>query len=271
MKSQWFMCIEYQSNASWIQKLVEFDNWLQKGTEEHEQLVYCAPMRSKIEAQTAKKRNLKINSMVSESNFNSNNDRTWNDSKCATGASNHRFRKCDNIQVIKMDDRSECCQRKKVLLSCWWPFSKNSPPQKKNLRRSWLWEKTLSKLLFFKNKSLSLKSPTKTEVFNLISNAESVRRVMKLERVRIFGEEGQFEGTLALCDTGSTQTWVGEDLLEKIDLHGDSVCFNVDGVLFTQFTPSEFLIPKLCQLIVCETKSSYSIQSQENLEIGISV
>ena len=101
---------------------------------------------------------------------------------------------------------------------------------------------------------------------------ESVRRVMKLARVRIFGEEGQFEGTLALCDTGSTQTWVGEDLLKKIDQRGDSVCFNVDGVLVTQFTPFRIahtkIVPGNCMR---DKVKLLTIQSQKNLEIGINV
>ena len=46
----------------------------------------------------------------------------------------------------------------------------------------------------------------KSESTNLTSNSESVRGLMQVARVRIFGQDEQLEDTLAACDTSSTQT-----------------------------------------------------------------
>ena len=59
---------------------------------------------------------------------------------------------------------------------------------------------------------------------------------MQIARVRIFGQDGQFEDTLAACDTGSTRTWVDEDLLDRLQLDGEPVSLNVTGIHGTQST-----------------------------------
>ena len=56
---------------------------------------------------------------------------------------------------------------------------------------------------------------------NLTINSESVRDLMQVARVKIFGQDGQFEDTLAACDTDSTQTWVDEDILDRLQLEVD--------------------------------------------------
>ena len=39
---------------------------------------------------------------------------------------------------------------------------------------------------------------------------------MQVARVSIFGQDRQFEDTLAACDTGSTQTSVDKNLLDRV-------------------------------------------------------
>ena len=60
--------------------------------------------------------------------------------------------------------------------------------------------------------------------------------LMQIASIRIFGREGQFEDTLAVCDTGSTQTWVEEDLLDKLELRREHVSRDVTGFQGTQTT-----------------------------------
>ena len=55
-------------------------------------------------------------------------------------------------------------------------------------------------------------------------------------RIRNFEQEGQFEANVAVCDTGSTQTGVEEDLLDKLELGGEPVSLNVVGFHGTQTT-----------------------------------
>ena len=61
------------------------------------------------------------------------------------------------------------------------------------------------------------------DITNLTSNVESVSGLLQIARVRIFGENGLFEDTLAACDTGSTQTWVDDKTLDKLNITGDLI------------------------------------------------
>ena len=69
-----------------------------------------------------------------------------------------------------------------------------------------------------------------SERTNLISNSESIRGLMRVARVRIFGQGGQFEYTFSESDTGSTQTWVDENLFDRLQLDGETIPLNLTGI-----------------------------------------
>ena len=95
---------------------------------------------------------------------------------------------------------------------------------------------------------------------------------MQIARVRIFGDEGQFEDTLAVCDTGSTQTWVDEDLLEKLELRGEPVSLNVTAIHGTQITTCRAVQATIGPANCMQDKGKLlTIHRQKNLEIGTSV
>ena len=48
--------------------------------------------------------------------------------------------------------------------------------------------------------------------------------------IRVHGNAGSHEDTIALCDTGSSQTWVDQELLEKLNLDGEEVTIHVAGI-----------------------------------------
>ena len=117
-----------------------------------------------------------------------------------------------------------------------------------------------------------MKPINKTELTNLTSNVESIRGLMQRARIRIFGDEGQFEHTLDVCDTGSTQTWVDEDLLEKLELRGEPVSLNVSGIHGTQTTTCRAVQATIGPANCMQDKGKLiTIHSQKNLEIGTSV
>ena len=57
-----------------------------------------------------------------------------------------------------------------------------------------------------------------------------------MARVRNFGQGGQFEDIFAESDTCSTQTWADEDLLDRLQLDGETIPLNVTGIHAWQST-----------------------------------
>ena len=185
---------------------------MQEEAQAHERLVHCAPTSSKIETQTTKfgkKPDFKKSPKPSESAFSSNDDKTRTENKCSIEGSNHRVWNCDKFKNMKIDERYNVVKEKKL---CFCFLADNHAakecPRKRNCGVDGC-EKTHNKLLHYKKRSKNLKPINKTEMTNLTSNVESIRGLMQIARVRIFGDERHFEDTLAVCDTGSTQTWVG--------------------------------------------------------------
>ena len=126
---------------------------------------------------------------------------------------------------MKIDDRYNVAKDNKLCFCCLADnhLGKDCPWKRKCGIDNC--EKFHNEFLHYKKKSDTSKPPT--EVTNLTSNAEPVRGLMQIARVRIFGSEGQFEDTRAACDTGSTQTWVDDQLLKKLDLDAETVSLNV--------------------------------------------
>ena len=48
--------------------------------------------------------------------------------------------------------------------------------------------------------------------------------------IRVHGGTGSHEDTMVLCDTGSSQSWLGQELLEKLNLDGEEVTIPVAGI-----------------------------------------
>ena len=43
----------------------------------------------------------------------------------------------------------------------------------------------------------------------------------------VFQQDGQMQDTLAACNTGYTQTWVGEYPFDRLELDGETICLSV--------------------------------------------
>ena len=274
-KRRWFAFIEAPTKARRIPNLVEFNIWLQEEAQVHERLVHCAPTSSKFETQTTKfgkKPDFKKSPKPSESAFSSNDDKTRTENKCPIEGSNHRVWNCDKFKNMNIDERFNVVKEKKLCFCCLADnHAAKDCPRKRNCGVDGC-EKTQNKLLHYKKRSENLKPINKTEVTNLTSNVESIRGLMQIARVRIFGDEGKFENTLAVCDTGSTQTWVDEDLLEKLELRGEPVSLNVTGIHGTQITTCRAVQATIGPANCMQDKGKLlTIHSQKNLEIGTSV
>ena len=95
---------------------------------------------------------------------------------------------------------------------------------------------------------------------------------MQVARVRIFGQDGQFEDTLAACDTGSTQTWVDEDLLDRLQLDGETITLKVTENHGTQSISCQAVQVTIGAFTSLKSKGKrLMVNRQKNLEIGRSM
>ena len=57
-----------------------------------------------------------------------------------------------------------------------------------------------------------------------------MRGALQVVPIRVHGNARSYEDTMALCDTGSSQTWVDQELLEKLNLDEKEVTIYVAGI-----------------------------------------
>ena len=275
IKRRWFAHIESPLKRTRIPNLVEFDSWLQEESQVHERLLSCTPSTSKFESpksNVVKKPDFKRNAKSNESTFNSNDSKEKTDVKCPIDSASHRIWNCEAFKNMTVDERFKVAKEKKLCFCCLG----SSHPAKDCPRRRKCGidgcERYHNKFLHYKKKPESNKPNARTEGTNLTSNAESVRGLMQIARVRIFGQDGQFEDTLACCDTGSTQTWVDESLLEKLDIKGKTISLNVTGIHGTQVTPCRAAQATIGPASCMKHKAKVlTVHSQKNLEVGKSL
>ena len=132
-------------------------------------------------------------------------------------------------------------------------------------------DKTHNRLLHQKKKQqFSAEKPKDST--NLTSNVESVLDLLQIARVRIFGENRRFQDTLAACYTGTTRTWVDEKVLEKLDITGELISFNVTGMHGTQLTTCKLAQAKIGPVNSAEQSClQLTVNSRESMQVGKSV
>ena len=65
-----------------------------------------------------------------------------------------------------------------------------------------------------------------------IANVKIVRQkgLLQVAVVRLFGLNGRVEDTWALCDTGSTQIWVDDNLIDKLGVECQDITLEVSCI-----------------------------------------
>ena len=111
------------------------------------------------------------------------------------------------VETMSVDERYAAVKEKYLCFSCLGENHSAKECQKPRKCRVVGCDKTHTRLLHQKRKKqVSAEKPNDTT--DLTSNVESVLGLLQIAGVRIFGENGRFEETLAACDTGSTETWL---------------------------------------------------------------
>ena len=231
------MFTESPARAMRAPNLIQED-WLQEESQIHERLLSSGPTISKLDSASSKfgqRFDFKKNPKSGESALSSNTDKDRIDSKRPQCNANHRIWNCEKFKNMKTQDRYDVAKEKILCFACLSDnhVARECPRKKCGIDNC---EKTHNKLLHNRKKFEVSSVSVKSKSTNLTSNSESVRGLMQVARVRIFGQDGQFEDTLAACDTGSTQTWIDEDLLNRLHLDGEAISLNVTGIHGTQST-----------------------------------
>ena len=192
--------------AIWIPILVEFINWLQKDCKctsayftLRQQRPKLSPVSPSLQrSQTSRsRRKMSLRSVQTIARTN----QKWNVLLTVLVTD---FGTAAKFKDMKIDERYNVA--KKMFFCCLGDNhpAKNCPKKRKCVIDDF--EMTNDTFLHYAKKTEINKSAINTEGTKLTSNAESDRGLMPIATVRIFGQEGRLEDTLAVCDTGSTQT-----------------------------------------------------------------
>ena len=171
-----------------------------------------------------------------------------------------------------MQDRYDVVKEKRLCFACLSDnhAAKECPRKKKCVIDNC--EKTHNNLLHYREKSEVSSVSVKSKSTNLSGNSESVRGLMQVVRVRICGQDGQFEDTSAACDTDSTQMWADKDLLDRLQLDGETISLNVTGINGTQSTSCNAVHVTIGPAKSLKNKGKQlKVNSQKSPEIGGSV
>ena len=125
-----------------------------------------------------------------------------------------------------------------------------------------------NRLLHKAVKSLEpLDKKEETNLTTIIKNI--VRGALQVVPIRVHGNAGLHEDTMALCDTGSSQTWVDQELLEKLNLDGKEVTIHVAGIYGTSPIQSRKVEVTLgLAASNAANKCTIWVNSHKNLAVG---
>ena len=107
-----------------------------------------------------------------------------------------------------------------------------------------------------------------------IANGNIVRQkgLLQVAAVRLFGLNGRVEDTWALCDTGSTQTWVDDTLIDKLGVEGQDITLEVSGIHGTRSMKTRSVPSKVGRTNSSVEDAALVIANcHKNLDIGNSV
>ena len=106
------------------------------------------------------------------------------------------------------------------------------------------------------------------------ANGNIVRQkgLLQVAAVRLFGLNGRVEDTWALCDTGSTQTWVDDTLIDKLGVEGQDITLEVSGIHGTRSMKTRSVPIKIGRKNSSVKDAALVIANcHKNLDIGNSV
>ena len=127
-------------------------------------------------------------------------------------------------------------------------------------------EKVLNRLLYKAVNSVEL-AINKAETNLRTIRKTIVRGALQVVPIRVHGKTGSHEDTMVLCDTGSSQTWVDQELLEKPNLVGE-VTIIVAGFHSTSPIESRKVEVTLGPADSTDAKTFTIMNSHKNLAVG---
>ena len=227
MRRKWFGNIKKPQNRVKPPSLMDLNTWLQEQAIVHERLLSSLktlkydPVKPNADS---KKRDQKDR----RSNFEAFVSDKRNTNQCPLQNGIHRIWQCEAFKKKSNDDRCKTVKEKKLWVSC---LNSNHQIKDCKTRKCGIdgCEKVHNRLLHKAVKSLE--PLDKKEETNLTTISKNIGRgALQVDPIRVHGNAGSNEDTMALCDTGSSQTWVDQELLKKHNLDGEEVTIHVAGI-----------------------------------------
>ena len=151
-----------------------------------------------------------------------------NTNQCPLQDGVHRIWQCEAFKKKFIDGRYKTVKKKKLCFLC---LNSNHQIKDGKTRTCGIdgCEKVHTRLLHKGVKSLE-PLDKKEETYLITISKNQFRGALQVVPIRVHGNAGSHEDTMALCDTGSSQTSVDQELLEKLKLDGEEVKNHVAGI-----------------------------------------
>ena len=142
----------------------------------------------------------------------------------------HIIWQCETFKKKFIDDRYKIVMEKKLWFSCLDGSHaiKNGKTRKCSIDSC---EKSHNRLVYKMVKSTESKKKEETTLTTIYRNI--VRGTLYVVPIKVRGMYGFSEETVVLCVTGSSQTWVDQGLLEKLNLGSEEVTIQVVDICGT--------------------------------------
>ena len=230
LREQWFAFTENSKSAV---NLVSFRDWLQKKAMIHERLLLSSTMTEKCEQKPERVRRANV---FATSVSNSTDKQRNNQNSCPLCQGSHKLWKCGAFLGKSVKQRSTFARDSKLCFSCLQAghMSKDCKMDLKCIKKGC--KKSHNVLLHIENSEKSGKATgIATASENSIASctvAQARREALQVLEIGLRNGSSEAKAW-ALCDTGSTHSWVSEKLRSEMGLKGSHEVVFVRGVTGT--------------------------------------
>ena len=211
LRKNWYKFV--QGNDIQQPNMLQLNSWLQDESDVHERLIQSGNVKTKTDNNFPKN----ANSKNKQSTFGAQT------SGCPMGDGEHRLDKCQKFQKMNLKEKYDFVKNNRLCFCCLTEKHiskdcKSKPCDIDNCGRRH------HKLLHFKSKPKD--SPVNTTV---TQTSIATRGLLQIAKVRIFVGSNSWD-VLAVCDTGSTKTWIDASLCERMGVEGKPSNISVIGI-----------------------------------------
>jgi hypothetical protein len=259
MKTGWFTHITKKGIPQ--PNLIEFNDWFQDKATVSERLLSLTstPVNTTTQDKSAKGFKGNLPGRQNSSNFAANeSQKTGKDSsgesnysskgskECPLQDGTHRLWTCYKFKNKTVSERYDLVKQLRLCFSCLSADHRIRDCKAPKCGVNGC-ERRHNKLLHSNTPREVKPDEVKKEAHpTLLSKSEAVdhKGLLQIVPLRVYGKHG-FTDTMAVCDTGSTQTWIDDAFRKKIGLAGTPTTLNIAGIHGTSEVDSHIVHMKI--------------------------